>query len=287
MVLEEGQLAPSPLVRMFREHYKPPPTTRSGAESQPLNDFAVLWGLQEAYSAMLLVVNSCRSPSIWQQLRGSCANPLGHQKLYEPVVPHLFFIYWLWKITYIWRGFASAIRSNYHLPQSASEENICCLHTHTHTHTAVSATEVSLLPVIVCGMPCRHISGRARTADVIVLLLLLLLHHTLLYTHLTALFLGLPRWAGVRKVKPIWILLKQETVSGSGISWAICKSATRSRQITPPAPHHSVFYRPDALPATQPTVSKHRRLYYTTHVVIIMTLSQKWCRGSEHSQYKK
>ena len=51
---------------------------------------------------------------------------------------------------------------------------------------------------------------------------------------------GLPRWAGTRKVKPIWILLKQETVSGSGISWAICKSAPRSRQITMPAPHHSV-----------------------------------------------
>jgi len=44
---------------------------------------------------------------------------------------------------------------------------------------------------------------------------------------------------GARKVKPIWILLKQETVSGSGISWAICKSAPRSRQITTPAPHHS------------------------------------------------
>jgi len=41
------------------------------------------------------------------------------------------------------------------------------------------------------------------------------------------------------------------TVSGSGISRAICKSASRSRQITTPAPHHSVFYRPDALPATQ------------------------------------
>ena len=39
-------------------------------------------------------------------------------------------------------------------------------------------------------------------------------------TRLTALFLGLPRWASTRKVKPIWILLKQETVSGSGISWA-------------------------------------------------------------------
>jgi len=33
-------------------------------------------------------------------------------------------------------------------------------------------------------------------------------------------------------------------VSGSGISWAICKSVPRSRQITMPAPHHSVFYRP-------------------------------------------
>ena len=62
------------------------------------------------------------------------------------------------------------------------------------------------------------------------------------HTRLTALFPGLPRWAGTRKVKPIWILLKQETVSGSGISsWAICKSAPRSRQTTMPAPHHSVF----------------------------------------------
>ena len=53
---------------------------------------------------------------------------------------------------------------------------------------------------------------------------------------------------------------KQETVSGSGISWDICKSATRSRQKTMPAPHHSVFYRPDALPATQPMASKHWRI---------------------------
>jgi len=28
---------------------------------------------------------------------------------------------------------------------------------------------------------------------------------------------------------------------GSGISWTICKSAPRSRQITTLAPHHSVF----------------------------------------------
>ena len=89
-------------------------------------------------------------------------------------------------------------------------------------------------------------------------------------------FSGLPRWAGTRKVKPIWILLKQETVSGSGIkpicillnqetvsgsgiSWDICKSSPLSRQITMLAPHHSVFYRPDALPAARPIASKHWR----------------------------
>ena len=65
--------------------------------------------------------------------------------------------------------------------------------------------------------------------------------HTHNTTHLTALYPGLPGWAGTRKVTPIWILLKQETVSGSGISWAICKSAPRSSQITTPAPHRSVF----------------------------------------------
>ena len=83
--------------------------------------------------------------------------------------------------------------------------------------------------------------------------------HTHTHTRLTALFPGLPRCASTRKVKPIWILLEQETVSGSGISWAVCKSAPCSRQITTPAPHHSVFYRTDALPAAQPTVSKHWR----------------------------
>jgi len=65
------------------------------------------------------------------------------------------------------------------------------------------------------------------------------MQHT--HTRLTAFFPGLPGSAGTRKVKPIWILLKQETVSGSGISWVICKSASCSRQITTPAPHHSVF----------------------------------------------
>jgi len=73
------------------------------------------------------------------------------------------------------------------------------------------------------------------------------LQSTHTHTRLTALCPGLPRGP-----VPIWVLPKQETVSGSGISWAICKSAPPSRQTTMPAPHHSVFYRPVAfLPANQ------------------------------------
>ena len=40
---------------------------------------------------------------------------------------------------------------------------------------------------------------------------------------------GLPGWAGTRKVKTSLDLFKQEIVNGSGISWAICKSAPHPR----------------------------------------------------------
>jgi len=56
-----------------------------------------------------------------------------------------------------------------------------------------------------------------------------------------------------QKGKTIWILQKQEAVSGSGISWAVCKSAPHSRQITMPAPHHLVF--------TGPTNKQHKMHY--------------------------
>jgi len=52
-----------------------------------------------------------------------------------------------------------------------------------------------------------------------------------------------------RKVKSIWILLKQETVSGSGISWAACNSAPRSRHnhaSTPPLNSVKVLKAPNA-----------------------------------------
>ena len=64
-------------------------------------------------------------------------------------------------------------------------------------------------------------------------------------------------------------------MSGNGISWAICKSAPRSRQITTPATHHSVFYRPDALPAAQPTVSKHWRQLQTEYTEAILSNSTR------------
>ena len=55
--------------------------------------------------------------------------------------------------------------------------------------------------------------------------------------------------------------LKQETVSGSGISWAICKSAPRSREITMPAPHNSSFFtgRMPFLPPNQQCQCMHWR----------------------------
>jgi len=45
-----------------------------------------------------------------------------------------------------------------------------------------------------------------------------------------------------QKGKPFWILLEQEMMGHSGISWDICRLfAPRSRQITMPVPYHSVF----------------------------------------------
>ena len=96
-------------------------------------------------------------------------------------------------------------------------------------------------------------------------------YYTLTHIRLTALCPTPPGWAGTRKVKPVWILLKQQTVSGSGIRWAICKSAPLSRQTTMPAPHRSAFYRPDAfLPPSQQcqsTESNYSGTIHRTHLL--------------------
>jgi len=59
-----------------------------------------------------------------------------------------------------------------------------------------------------------------------------------------------------KKVKTNLDLLEQEIVSGSGICWAIWKSAPHADNHTN-TPPLSFFYRPDALPDAQPTASKH------------------------------
>jgi len=53
--------------------------------------------------------------------------------------------------------------------------------------------------------------------------------------------------------EPICILLKQETANGSGISWAICKSAPQPRQITMPSSRHS-----DRMPFLPPNQQRQR-----------------------------
>jgi len=64
----------------------------------------------------------------------------------------------------------------------------------------------------------------------------------------------------IRKVNCSGFYWSKRWWGGSGISWTMCKSsAPRSRQITTPVPRHSSFYRRDALPAAQPTASKHWR----------------------------
>jgi len=53
------------------------------------------------------------------------------------------------------------------------------------------------------------------------------------------------------------------------------KTAPWPRHVTMPASHHSVFYRPDALPAVQPTVSKHWRLNNNQLCPLIRNISNK------------
>ena len=74
------------------------------------------------------------------------------------------------------------------------------------------------------------------------------------HTCLMALFLGLPGWA-VPEGKTD-LDFTEARVSGSGINWAICKSASHSRQYPTT---QKFFYRPNAVPAAQPTASKHWR----------------------------
>ena len=60
-------------------------------------------------------------------------------------------------------------------------------------------------------------------------------------------------------------------MSGSGISWAICKCAPRSRQITTPAPHRSVFLQAGCPSGFLPPNQQHQRTEGISVVIIIIS----------------
>ena len=79
--------------------------------------------------------------------------------------------------------------------------------------------------------------------------------------------------------------MEQETVSGSGISWVICKSAPRSRQITGLATHHWVVVQAHTLTTSFQTV-----LYDSQRIAYLLPLlsqSTASCMTSEFQDFWK
>jgi len=75
-------------------------------------------------------------------------------------------------------------------------------------------------------------------------------------------------------------LLEQETVSGSGISWAIHKSAPHLRQITMPAPQHKLVYgwiiRHTAQKTDLPVSTTQGLLNMVPFQYIVPATSERW-----------
>jgi len=55
---------------------------------------------------------------------------------------------------------------------------------------------------------------------------------------------GQPESAGTRKVKPIWILMKQETIGWQWHQLDHMQITCTAIQISMPASHHSIFFSP-------------------------------------------
>jgi len=78
-------------------------------------------------------------------------------------------------------------------------------------------------------------------------------HHN--HNRFTAFFPEPPGWAGERE-KNFWTLWCKERLTEADITQTIRLGATLSRLTSAHLHHPPLFYRPDALPAAQPTVSK-------------------------------
>ena len=93
--------------------------------------------------------------------------------------------------------------------------------------------------------------------------------HIHTYTHtFNSPFTGTTRVSWYQKGKTNLDFTEAKTVSDSGISWAVCKSAPRFRQITMPAPHHSKIFtgRMPCLPFNQQCQSTEGKIYIHTFI---------------------
>jgi len=94
--------------------------------------------------------------------------------------------------------------------------------------------------------------------------------HTHTHTHLMALFRDYPGEPVPERLNQSgfhWSKRQWEAVASAGLlgHMQVCTSLQTDNR---PASHHSVFYRPDALPAAQPTASKHwRQIRFTLTIM--------------------
>ena len=76
-------------------------------------------------------------------------------------------------------------------------------------------------------------------------------------------------------------------MSGNGISWAICKSASRSRQITMPVPHHSSFLQagcPSCCPTNSVKALKAEKKPLTG-LIVVVGLMVCFNRGDKYHEF--
>ena len=117
-------------------------------------------------------------------------------------------------------------------------------------NTAPPASAASATRITTTTQPPAYVAGRSLVHASIVAVPLAprAIQHTHTHTHtFNGPLSGTTRVSRYQKGKTN---LDFTEARDSGICWAICKSAPRSRQITMPAPNHSGFYRPNAFPAT-------------------------------------
>jgi len=134
---------------------------------------------------------------------------------------------------------------------------------HSPSHQAASATPAFSVSVSADATPQQTVSTQWNTT---------------LHTFNSP-FSGTTRVSQHQNIKPILILRKQETASGSGISWAICKSAPRSRQ---PRQHPTTQLIQAGCPSWHPTDSvkalesvHSKKLQYNMIQDTILTCAQK------------